>query len=163
MNNMGKETNQLAKEPPPAELSLGSVAIPAEIRISIRSHADIATARQKANSLATELNFSSAEAILLAAVVSELARNMVTHATRGEVRLKVTHGDAGPNGVQVIGCEDGPGISDIDQGLRDGFSTSGSLGVELPTLRHVVDEFQVDSAVSRGTTVTVTKRRRPLR
>ena len=59
--------------------------------------------------------------------------------------------------IQVIAHDDGPGIADLDQALRDGFSTSGSLGVGLPGVRRLVDEFHIDSQRDRGTTVTITK------
>jgi len=59
--------------------------------------------------------------------------------------------------VGVVAHDDGPGIPDLDQALRDGFSTSGSLGLGLPGVRRLVDEFKIESARNRGTTVTVTK------
>jgi serine/threonine-protein kinase RsbT len=161
MHNHGKETDEVANEPPPAELRLDGADFAAEIRVGIESDADVAAARQKGRSLAAELNFSPAEAILIAAVVAELARNIVRHATRGEIRLKVIHGGTAPRGIQVTARDEGPGISDVAEALREGFSTSGSLGVGLPTVRQLVDDFQIDSAENRGTTVTVMKRKRP--
>jgi serine/threonine-protein kinase RsbT len=151
----------VTKGPTPPELRLFGVDSGVDILVPIRSEADVATARQRGRSLAAELNFSSAEAIIVAAVVSELARNIVTHATRGEIRLQVIDGGTVPHGIQVIARDEGPGIRDVDQALREGFSTSGSLGVGLPSVRRLVDDFQVDSAENRGTTITIMKRKRP--
>lgn len=133
-----------------------------EIRISIASDQDILAARQKGRSLAAGLSFSPGGATLIATAISELARNIVTYAKRGEIRLKVVDGAAragleAQQGIQVVAHDEGPGIPDVPQALRDGFSTSGSLGLGLPGVRRLVDEFQIVSAENRGTTVTVRK------
>jgi serine/threonine-protein kinase RsbT len=126
-----------------------------EIRVPIHTDQDIATARQKGRSLATEVQFSKLEATLIATAISELARNIVTYAKKGEIRLKVIHGSR--RGIQVIAHDEGPGIADVEQALRDGFSTSGSLGMGLPGVRRLVDEFHIVSEQNHGTTVTVSK------
>jgi len=128
-----------------------------ETQVPIRSDQDIVIARQKGRSLAAALSFTPGEATLIATAISELARNIVTYAKQGEIRLKVIEGSPDRRGIQVIAHDDGPGIADLDQALRDGFSTSGSLGVGLPGVRRLVDEFHIDSQRNRGTTVTITK------
>jgi serine/threonine-protein kinase RsbT len=60
-------------------------------------------------------------------------------------------------GIQVVASDAGPGIADIRQALRDGFSTSGSLGLGLPGVRRLMDEFEISSQPGKGTTVTVKK------
>ena len=129
-----------------------------EIRVLIRTDQDIVTARQKGRSLAAEVNFSKLEATLIATAISELARNIVTHAKEGEIRLKVLNGSR--CGIQVVAHDEGPGIADVEQALRDGFSTSGSLGLGLPGVRRLVDEFHIASERNHGTTVTVSKWKR---
>ena len=128
-----------------------------EIQVRIRSDQDIVIARQKGRSLAAALNFTSGEATLIATAISELARNIVTYAKQGEIRLKAINGGCARHGIQVVAHDEGPGIADLDQALRDGFSTSGSLGIGLPGVRRLVDEFHIESERRRGTTVTVTK------
>ena len=128
-----------------------------DIQVPIQSDQDIVVARHKGRSLAVALNFSSGEATLIALAISELARNIVTYATKGHIRLEALNGGASRQGIRVIAHDDGPGIADIDQALRDGFSTSGSLGLGLPGVRRLVDEFQIESRRNGGTTVTVTK------
>jgi serine/threonine-protein kinase RsbT len=95
------------------------------------------------------------KATLIATAISELARNIVTYAKKGEIRLKVINGSR--RGIQVIAHDEGPGIADVEQALRDGFSTSGSLGMGLPGVRRLVDEFHIVSEQNHGTTVTVSK------
>ena len=128
-----------------------------ETQVPIRSDQDIVIARQKGRSLAAALSFTPGEATLIATAISELARNIVTYAKQGEIRLKVIEGSPDRRGIQVIAHDDGPGIADLDQALRDGFSTSASLGVGLPGVRRLVDEFHIDSQRDRGTTVIIIK------
>jgi serine/threonine-protein kinase RsbT len=128
-----------------------------ETQVLIRTDQDIVTARQKGRSLAASLEFSSGDATLIAAAISELARNIVTYATQGEIRLKVLDRPPDGRGIQVIAHDRGPGIADVDLALRDGFSTSGSLGFGLPGVRRLVDEFHIESDGDRGTTVTIRK------
>jgi serine/threonine-protein kinase RsbT len=127
-----------------------------EIRVAINSDQDIVSARQKGRAMAMELGFSSGDATLIATAISELARNIVTYARKGQITLK---GIQGSNrvGILVIASDQGPGIPDIRQALRDGFSTSGSLGLGLPGVRRLMDEFEINSQPSQGTTVTVKK------
>lgn len=124
-----------------------------EVCFPIASDQDVVAARRKGRELAAGLKFSPGDATVIATAISELARNIVTYARRGEIRLGVIDG----NGIRVIAHDEGPGIRDVQQALRDGFSTSGSLGLGLPGVRRLVDEFRIESAESRGTTVTVTK------
>lgn len=127
-----------------------------EIRVAINSDQDIVGARQRGRTLAAELGFSSADATLIATAISELARNIVSYARKGEIKLKKMENSSRP-GIMVIAADEGPGIPDTRQALRDGFSTSGSLGLGLPGVRRVMDEFEIASQPGRGTTVTVKK------
>ena len=127
-----------------------------EIRVAINSDKDIVLARQKGRALATELGFASGDATLVATAISELARNIVSYARKGQITLKRVNG-VNRQGLSVIASDNGPGIPDIRQALRDGFSTSGSLGLGLPGVRRLMDEFEITSQSGRGTTVVVKK------
>ena len=127
-----------------------------EIRVEINSDQDIVVARQKGRVLAGELGFSAGDATLIATAISELARNIVSYAQTGEIKLKGIHGSSRV-GILVIASDDGPGIIDIRQALRDGFSTSGSLGLGLPGVRRLMDEFEISSQPGKGTMVAVKK------
>jgi serine/threonine-protein kinase RsbT len=119
-----------------------------EIRVAINSDQDIVTARQKGRALAIELGFSSGDATLIATSISELARNIVSYARKGEITLKTVHASS-RQGISIIASDNGPGIRDIRQAMRDGFSTSG--------VRRLMDEFEIASETGRGTIVTVKK------
>lgn len=128
----------------------------ADLRIPIETDQDIVTARQEGRALAEQLSFSSSDLTVLAAAISEVARNIVTYANRGEVRVSLTERN-GRRGVVVVARDEGPGIPDVTLALQDGYSTSGSLGLGLPGARRLMDEFEIQSAPGRGTTVTMRK------
>jgi len=124
--------------------------------VAINSDQDIVLARQKGRAMAIELGFSSGDATLIAAAISELARNIISYAGEGEILLNQVRAQS-LTGVQIVARDEGPGIRDIAQALRDGFSTSGSLGIGLPGVRRLMDEFTISSQPGHGTTVTVKK------
>lgn len=133
-----------------------------ESRVRIACDEDILAARQTGRSVAMRLGFSQVEATLIASAISELARNILAYARAGEIRVQAVSaaswdGVQPRRGIQVLALDEGPGIRDVQQALRDGFSTSGSLGLGLPGVRRIADEFHIVSAENRGTTVTVRK------
>jgi serine/threonine-protein kinase RsbT len=127
-----------------------------EIRVPIKSDQDIVLARQSGRSLAVALGFSPGDATLIATAISELTRNIISYARKGLVTLHSIHASR-RQGILVVASDEGPGIADIRQAMRDGFSTSGSLGLGLPGVRRLMDEFEIDSRPGRGTTVAVKK------
>jgi len=126
-----------------------------EVRIAIRTDADIVAARQAARQLAARLGFSRTDLTILATAVSEVARNIVRFAGAGEVVVELIDGPR--QGVQIVARDAGPGIPDVDLALTDGYSTYDGLGLGLPGARRLMDEFAVASEPGRGTTVTMTK------
>ena len=125
-------------------------------RIIITADADVVTARVRAKGLAETLGFSRTDQTLIAAAVSEIARNIVVYAGTGEIALGATRGD-GRWGLVVVATDEGPGIADPEKALAYGYSTGGSLGVGLPGARRLMDSLKVDSEVGRGTTVIMVK------
>ena len=106
--------------------------------------------------LAKSLRFSGSELTLIATAISEVARNIVTYAKHGEIVLRLVN-QGRRRGIRVIAQDQGPGIADIPRAMEDGYSTSSSLGLGLPGVRRLVDEFQIESKQNQGTTVTFTK------
>ena len=129
-----------------------------DIHVRIDSDLDIVVARQKGRELANGLGFGSTDSALIATAISELARNIVLYARGGEIILKSQ--DSDPSGILVVALDKGPGIADLVQALHDGYSTSGSLGLGLPGVRRLMDEFEIVSEIGRGTTVTAKKWKR---
>jgi serine/threonine-protein kinase RsbT len=106
--------------------------------------------------MAVDAGFSAVDSTLIATAISELARNIVSYARKGEIVLQSLK-DSRRKGVLIIASDNGPGIPDLRLALRDGFSTSGSLGLGLPGVKRLVDEFQIASSIGQGTVVKVTK------
>lgn len=138
--------------------SIGGYSDP-EIKIPIRCDQDIVTARQRGRELALRLGFTTTDAILVATAISELTRNVLQYAGRGDLRIARVEG-SGRSGLSVVVQDDGPGIADVDEAMQNGFSTSGSLGLGLPGVKRLMDEFEIESALRRGTTVRVKKWKR---
>jgi serine/threonine-protein kinase RsbT len=130
-----------------------------ELRIPVTADVDVVTARQRGREVAAQAGFSSGDQTVIAAAISEIARNILNYAKRGEVLLSVvTNGDR--QGVIIVARDQGPGIPDVQRALEDGYSTSGGLGLGLPGARRLMDDFDVTSSVGKGTTVTMKKWRR---
>jgi serine/threonine-protein kinase RsbT len=92
----------------------------------VASDSDLVVARRKGRALAEESGFSASEATLIATAISELARNIVSYAGKGEIVLGVVNG-AERYGISIVARDGGPGIADVSLALREGFSTSGGL------------------------------------
>ena len=129
----------------------------AEERIAIESDNDVVTARQRARELAAMVDLTSMDQTLLATAISEVARNITTYAKRGEVLLSIVRDNGGREGIRVVARDDGPGIEDVDLAMQDGYTSGGGLGLGLPGARRLVDEFDIETAPSAGTTVTLVK------
>ncbi len=127
-----------------------------ESRVAINSAADIVTARQKGRVLAVELGFDGSELTLIATAISEVARNIVDHAKRGEIFLASVH-QGSKRGIAVVARDHGPGIPDVDRAMQYGYSTGKGLGVGLPGAKWLMDELDIETQVGNGTTVTMKK------
>ena len=130
-----------------------------EAVIPINADTDVVAARQKGRELATELGFVSTDSTLLATAISELARNIIRYAKYGEILIvSVQSGDR--VGITVVARDKGPGITNISLAMQDGFSTSGGLGLGLPGVKRMMDEFHLVSDANNGTKVTIKKWKR---
>ena len=127
-----------------------------EVRVAINTDADLVTARAEGRAMAERLGFPRPDPTLVATAISELARNIVVHAGRGEIVLQPFE-DANRYGVVVIAKDEGPGIRDVEAAIRDDYSGRGGLGLGLPGARRLMDDFEIDSSADGGTTVTMRK------
>ena len=93
---------------------------------------------------------------LIATAVSELARNISQYAVSGCIEMRIVE-DGGSRGISIVAHDDGPGIPDTAQAMRDGYSTGGGLGLGLPGTKRMMDDFELTSAPGKGTTVAVVK------
>ena len=127
-----------------------------EIRVAIQSDGDILTARQRGRELGVSLGFGPSDLAVIATAISELARNLLLYAENGNIICWPIERGA-DKGIVIQAADEGPGIADVEAVMKDGYSTSGSLGLGLPGVRRMMDEFAIVSRKGHGTTVTTIK------
>ena len=124
--------------------------------VHVTSASDIVTARQRGRALAEQIGFAGSDLTVIATVISELARNILEYAKSGEVVLSL--GQRGSRvGIVIVARDRGPGIPDLTKAMQDGYTTGRGLGLGLPGVRRLVDDFDIVSELQKGTTVTVKK------
>lgn len=128
----------------------------AETLVKIRSQDDVVRVRQAVRAEATALGFSLVDLTKLVTAASELARNALVHGGGGEVRIERV-ADNGRAGLRAVFADNGPGIANLEEALRDGFSSGSGLGLGLGGARRLVSSFEIDSAPGAGTRVTIVK------
>lgn len=132
------------------------MALEGPLRVPIAADVDIVTARQEGRDLAEQMGCSSIESTMIATAISEIARNIMSHAGRGEIAICAVAID-GRNAIEVVASDEGPGIADIERAMQDGYSTGVGLGLGLPGAGRLMDHFEVRSEIGVGTTVVMRK------
>jgi serine/threonine-protein kinase RsbT len=125
-------------------------------RVLVHNDLDIVSARVEGRNMAKQLGFGVIDQARIATAISELARNLVLYANGGQVLLEEAHSQ-GRTGIQIVCSDQGPGIADLDLVMQDGYSTQRGLGMGLPGTRRLMDDFEIESQVDVGTTVTIRK------
>ena len=126
------------------------------LRLQIRTEFDAVRAALESTQFARTVGFEDTPSRLIATAVSELARNILKYANSGDVHLRRVEGRRG-SGVEIVASDRGPGIADVDAAMRDHFSTGKTLGLGLPGVRRLMDEFSLESTPGGGTCVTAIK------
>lgn len=124
--------------------------------MSIFREIDVIPFRNRLKEYAVKIGMSTLNQTKIITAASELARNMLKYANGGQVTIEVLS-KGRENGIRLIFRDEGPGIADIKLAMQDGYSTAKSLGLGLPGTRRLVSEFDIQSHLGKGTTVTVTK------
>jgi RNA polymerase sigma factor (sigma-70 family) len=126
------------------------------VRVPVSRDADVVTARQQGREAAARAGFSASTQTLIATAISEISRNIVKFAERGEVVVSLLSED-GRQGILIVARDVGPGIADPDEAMQDGYSTYHGLGLGLPGAKRLMDRFHLSSVPGEGTTVTMEK------
>jgi serine/threonine-protein kinase RsbT len=124
--------------------------------LPIKSSSDIVKVRQFAREWAVSLGFSLVEQTKVVTAASELARNALDYGGGGQVELEVLQNEL-RQGLKLTFADQGPGIADLEQALKDGFTTGSGMGLGLGGAKRLVNEFEIDSAPGRGTKVSITR------
>jgi serine/threonine-protein kinase RsbT len=123
---------------------------------ALKNSSDIVAARQKVRQWTTELRFSLVDQTKLITAASELARNALDHGRGGNMIMEsVSNG--GKSGLRLVFEDQGPGIPDIAQALKDGFTTGSGMGLGLGGSKRLVNDFSIESEVGKGTKVAIVR------
>ena len=125
--------------------------------LPIQSGDDVVRVRQSVRNAAADNGLSLVDQTKLVTAASELARNTLVHGGGGRARVEVVKSANGLAGVKLYFTDEGPGITDIELALTDGWTTGTGLGLGLSGARRLVDEFELTSKPGGGTSVTVVK------
>ena len=126
------------------------------VQAKVAAEADVYVVAYQVKALARQIGFSEVDQARIETVTSELARNIVLYAGEGAIKVQVVAKDK-RRGLKIQALDQGPGIADIEQAMKDGYTTSGGLGSGLGGARRMMDEFHIESSPGRGTTVTAFK------
>ncbi|MEH2276128.1 MAG: anti-sigma regulatory factor [Nostoc sp.] len=124
--------------------------------MDIQSSTDVVLVRQTVRQFAVEIGFSLVDQTKIVTAASELARNTLDYGGGGTVKLETLQ-EGGRRGLRLIFEDHGPGISNIELALKDGFTTGGGLGMGLGGARRLANEFEIQSAVGEGTRVKIVR------
>ena len=124
--------------------------------VKVNAEQDVVLVRQAVRRLSLELRFSLVDQTKMVTAASELARNLLIYGGGGEVVLAILE-ELPRKGLRAEFVDQGPGIADIEQALKDGFTSGSGLGLGLGGARRLVNDFQIDSQPGAGTRVTITR------
>lgn len=124
--------------------------------MTVTREVDVIPFRNRLKEMATKIGMGLVNQTKLITAASELSRNMLRYASGGKVEMEVVS-KGRENGIRLTFTDEGPGIANIEQAMKDGFSTGKSLGLGLPGARRLVSDFHIVSTVGKGTVVTIVK------
>ena len=153
---LGQSVGELPAPTPVPRSTPGLV----EVRIRLDSEWALIEARRQGRQLAATGGFAPADRAIIAAIVSELSRNVLLFAAQGEIAVRLID-EQGRVGLLISATDTGPGIHDVARAMRDGYSTAGRLGIGLPGVKRLADEFTISCGEHGGTLVSVRKWRSP--
>ena len=117
---------------------------------------DVVPFRNRVREYAVKIKMGLVNQTKLITAASELVRNMLRYANGGKIRIEIVS-KGRDNGIRLTFADKGPGISNIDLAMKDGYSTVKSLGLGLPGAKRLVNEFNIQTETGKGTTVTIIK------
>src|SRR5271166_130784 len=123
---------------------------------AVCSSDDVVRVRQAVRARAIEAGFGIVDQTKLVTAASEIARNTVVYGGGGTLRIEIVR-EGSRRGVQLTFSDNGAGIADIEQAMTDGYTTGGGLGLGLSGAKRLSNEFSIDSAPGKGTTVTLAR------
>ena len=127
-----------------------------KLELPLMAEEDIVVVRKTARSLAVEIGLTIVDQTKIVTAASELARNTLIHGGGGMATLEVV-AKALQRGVRLTFEDHGPGISDVNRAMRDGYSSAGGLGLGLGGSKRLCSDFSIDSRIGSGTRVMIAR------
>jgi len=124
--------------------------------LALRSGEDVVRLRQAVRERAVAVGLTLVDQTKIVTAASELGRNTVQYGGGGSVRIAIV-ANGTRRGVRLEFTDQGPGIADIPQALKDGFTTGTGLGLGLSGARRLSDEFEIESEPGKGTRVAIVR------
>ena len=124
--------------------------------LPLRSEQDIVTARQAVRKLTIELKFGLVDQTKMVTAASELARNTMIYGGGGEMHWEIRE-DGVRKGLRLSFEDKGPGIPDLDQAMKDGWTSGTGMGMGLSGAKRLVNDFEIHSKPGEGTRVAITR------
>lgn len=132
------------------------MSVTSQTRLAITSQEDVVAVRQAVRKSAVDAGFTLVDQTKIVTAASEIARNTFFYGGGGEVLIeRVEEGIR--RGLRLTFVDQGPGIADIDQALKDGFTSGGGLGLGLGGAKRLCSDFSIVSAPNQGTRVVIAK------
>ena len=122
--------------------------------LPIRSSEDIVRIRQTVRTMALEIGLSLVDQTKVITAASEIARNTLDYGGGGDATIEIVSTGL-RKGIRLLFADQGPGIPDLQRAMTDGFTTGKGLGLGLSGAKRLVNEFEIDSEVGKGTRITL--------
>ena len=138
-----------------AALGISDAVPRQEMRIRVEQEADVVLARSAGRDFCEALGFSAVAQNKIATAISELARNMVQYAGRGEITLHCLAD--GKKGVEIRALDEGPGIPHLETVMSGNYRSKTGMGMGLLGTKRLMDDFKIDTKPGQGTAITLRK------
>lgn len=125
-------------------------------QMSVQKDQDLVSVRACGRKMAAALGFSKKDQTLVAMALSEIGRNMLQYSGSGKIMLKIIQSNE-KIGIGITATDEGPGIEDVEEAMTDGFSTRKGMGIGLPAVQRIMDDFTIESQKGVGTTIRMSK------
>ena len=109
--------------------------------------------------MAAKAGFKLTDEVMIATAASELSTNIIRYAKHGEIFISIIRNlNGGQTGIEIYAADSGPGIKDIELAMKEEYSSlPNSLGLGMPSVKRIMEEFYIESLVERGTRVLARK------
>lgn len=109
--------------------------------------------------MAAKAGFRLTDEVMIATAASELATNIIRYAKQGEIFISIIRDlNYGKAGIELYAIDFGPGIQDLELAMKEEYSSlPDSLGLGIPSVKRIMEDFYIESLLGKGTRVLTRK------